>query len=164
MKPIYLAFCVILAAPLSAQAQERRPKTTLLHYSNPSQYFDYIYGPELINIPAMRVGSVGMMPPGCTFSFYNTYQERWGVPQVQQTYVVVNVGCPCGNVRQLLVKISDTDKRFAKCKEGDVLVFDGKFRVVRGRNVEPGGAGRFVVVGADNNAAVFPVKQMPGRK
>jgi hypothetical protein len=73
------------------------------------------------------------------------------------------------NVKSLFEKarIPDTDKRFAKCKEGDGLVFEGKFRVVRGRNVEPGGTGVFVVVGADNNSAVFPAKDrpvLPGRK
>ena len=158
MRAFFLVACVILGVSSSVQAQEKRPKATLLYYNDPSQYYDYHYGPELINIPEMRAGSVGMMPPGCTFSFYRTYQERWGVPQAQQAFVLVNVRCPCGTVRQLSFKISDIEKRFAKCKEGDILVFEGKFQVVRGRSAEPGGTGVFVVVGADNNSSLSPAR------
>jgi len=163
MKTIYFAICVILVAPVLAQAQEKRPKTTLLHYSNPSQHYDYYYGPELISIPEMRAGSVGMMPPGCRYSFHRTIQRRWGVPQNQETFVAVNVACPCGTMRQLYLKLSDNDKRFAKCEEGDQLTFDGKFRVVANWNVHPGQP-TYSVQAADNNASIFPAKKTPGPK
>src|SRR4051812_46441609 len=119
MRTICFVICVILAAPLSAQAQEKRPKVTLLYYDHPAQNYYYYYSPELINVPEMRAGSVGMMPPGCRYSFHGIYQKRWGFPQVQQRYLVVYVGCPCGNGRNVLFKVSDTDQRFAKCNEGD---------------------------------------------
>ena len=163
MRTICFVFCVILAAPLSAEAQDRKPKTTLLHFSNPSQYFDYIYGPDLLNIPELRAGSVGLMPPGCKCCFHKIIHRKWGAPQAQQTFVIVDVECPCGAVRQLYLKVTDQGDRFAKCQEGDALAFDGKFRVVANGSIEPG-LRALSIEGADNNASVFPAKQAQGQK
>ena len=139
MRTIWFVTCVILATPLSAHSQEKRPKATLLHYNNPAQYFEY--GPGIVKINELHAGMFGKMPSDCTYRF-------GGVDR--QHYVRVDAECLGVFERRFYFKSPDAMKQFAKCKNGDSLVFQGRFRVVEDIR---GGVMVFVIQGMDNNSS-----------
>jgi hypothetical protein len=125
------------------------PKRTLLHYDNPALSLEY--GPGILNVADLQAEGSGKMPSDCTFRFCEVYRQH---------YIVVEAECRgVLHERRLVFKSQGAEKQYAKSKFGDVLVFQGKFRVVQ--NNVPRGAP--VVEGVDNNSTAMPVTTNLGR-
>jgi hypothetical protein len=152
MRTISLVACVILTASMSAQDQEeKRPKMTLLHYANRAQYFEY--GPDVLNIAELQPWSRGKrMPSDCVFRF-------GGIDR--QPYILVEAECLGVYERRFWFKTRDAMKQYEKCKRGDVLDFQGKFRVVAGQALPFGGNILPIIESVDNNSSVMPAKIRP---